>query len=156
MISCFLHHRYFRSRIDNRHQIQTMDLHWHFDGNCIGLETTQNNWSSCLFLAVEHDVLVITWSPTGFLALNCPQALTGRCNDSLGVHLSSFRTHPQTALCRGNKPLSERMMVSLPTHIVTQPQWVNEFFWLVCYCSMWLSFSHRTYVVINSKHAELF
>ena len=100
MISCFLHHRDFRSWIDNRHQIQAMDLHWHFDGNCVGLETTQNNWSSCLFLAVEHDVLVITWSPTGFLALNGPQALTGRCNDSLGVHRSSFRNHLQTALCR--------------------------------------------------------
>ena len=32
------------------------------------------------------------------------------------------------AWCRsGNKPLSESMMVSLPTHIcVTRPQWVNE------------------------------
>ena len=30
--------------------------------------------------------------------------------------------------CSGDKPLSEPMMVSLPTHIcVTQPQWVNPF-----------------------------
>ena len=44
----------------------------------------------------------------------------------------------------GDKPLSEPMMVRLPTHIcVTQPQWVNEsliHYSTLWYCHLWFSF----------------
>ena len=53
----------------------------------------------------------------------------------------------------GDKPLSEPMMVSLPTHIcVARPQWVNTFF--ICH-----SFSEITYSLfcINySRNKKLF
>ena len=46
------------------------------------------------------------------------------------------------AWCRpGDKPLSEPMMVRLPTHIcVTRPKWVNDYLWINCELSPFLHF----------------
>ena len=48
------------------------------------------------------------------------------CKASLYIHTSLFLRYELTIFRPGGKPLSEPMIVSLPTHIcVTRPQWVK-------------------------------